>query len=180
MPAAHPPLSRGWLRRQANGPRESQRREPGEKGLGKRSTHGHSSERWIREFELAADVLSLDISYPMNSRGAAKFAIGSDPKSEMTPERPRDIVASRPIEQGAPKRGSDDRIPVNPTRLDPRNNFKFRLNWEGQYVAGVSRVSALRRVTEVVEHRDGGDPSISRKSPGLTQFDAITLERRVA
>jgi phage tail-like protein len=70
-------------------------------------------------------------------------------------------------------------FPVNPTRFDPYKDFKFRVKWDGQYVAGVSRISALRRTTEVVEYREGGDPSISRKLPGLTQFDAITLERGV-
>ena len=55
---------------------------------------------------------------------------------------------------------------VNPTRFDPYKNFKFRLKWDGQYVAGISKVSALKRTTEVVKHRDGGDPSTSRKSPG--------------
>jgi hypothetical protein len=34
---------------------------------------------------------------------------------------------------------------VNPTRLDPYKNFKFRLKWDGVYVAGVSKVSALIR-----------------------------------
>ncbi len=70
-------------------------------------------------------------------------------------------------------------FPVNPTRFDPYKNFKFRLKWDGQYIAGVSHVSGLRRVTEVVEHREGGGPSTSRKSPGLTQYDAITVERGV-
>ena len=68
---------------------------------------------------------------------------------------------------------------VNSLRFDPYKNFKFRVKWDGRYVAGVSRVSALRRVTEVVEHREGGDPSTSRKSPGRTQYDSITLERGV-
>ncbi len=44
-------------------------------------------------------------------------------------------------------------FPVNPQRLDPYKNFKFRVKWDGKYVAGVSKVSALRRVTEVVAHR---------------------------
>src|ERR1700735_4051667 len=66
---------------------------------------------------------------------------------------------------------------VNTTRFDPYKNFKFRVKWDGRYVAGVSKVSGLKRTTEVVEHREGGDPSTSRKSTGLTQFDAITLER---
>lgn len=68
---------------------------------------------------------------------------------------------------------------VNPQRVDPYKNFKFRLKWDGQYVAGVSRISALRRTTEVVRHREGGDPSSSHKSPGLTDFAPITIERGV-
>jgi phage tail-like protein len=67
-------------------------------------------------------------------------------------------------------------FPVNATRLDPYKNFKFRVKWDGQYVAGVSKVSVLKRTTEVVRHRDGGDFSSSRKSPGRTEFDPITLE----
>src|SRR5262249_41115067 len=55
---------------------------------------------------------------------------------------------------------------VNPQRFDPYKNFKFRVKWDGRYIAGVSRISALRRATEVIEHREGGDPSTSRKSPG--------------
>jgi phage tail-like protein len=66
---------------------------------------------------------------------------------------------------------------VNPQRYDPYKGFNFRVKWDGQYVAGVSKVSGLKRTTEVVEHREGGDPSTSRKSTGLTQFEAITLER---
>jgi phage tail-like protein len=68
---------------------------------------------------------------------------------------------------------------VNAQRFDPYKNFKFRVKWDGRYVAGVSKVSALKRTTEVVRHRDGGDPSSSRKSPGRTEFDAVTLERGV-
>ena len=68
---------------------------------------------------------------------------------------------------------------VNPTRFDPYKNFKFRVKWDGRYVAGVSKCGALKRTTEVVEHRDGGDPSTSRKSPGRTKYEAITLERGV-
>jgi phage tail-like protein len=68
---------------------------------------------------------------------------------------------------------------VNPQRFDPYKNFKFRLKWDGHYVAGVSKVSGLKRTTEVVKFRDGGDPSTSRKSPGRTEYDAITLERGV-
>ena len=68
---------------------------------------------------------------------------------------------------------------VNPQRLDPYKNFKFRVKWDGRYVAGVSKVGVLRRTTEVVPFREGGDPSTSHKSPGRTEYDAITLERGV-
>jgi phage tail-like protein len=65
----------------------------------------------------------------------------------------------------------------NTNRPDPYKNFKFRVKWDGKYVAGVSKISALKRTTEVIEHREGGDPSTSRKSPGRTKFEPITLER---
>ena len=68
---------------------------------------------------------------------------------------------------------------VNASRFDPYKNFKFRIKWDGRYVAGISKCSALKRSTEVVEHREGGDPSSSRKSPGRTKFEGITLERGV-
>jgi phage tail-like protein len=68
-------------------------------------------------------------------------------------------------------------FPANPKRLDPYKNFKFRLKWDGKYVAAVSKVSSLKRTTEVVEHRNGGDPSMSRKSPGRISYPGFTLER---
>ena len=68
---------------------------------------------------------------------------------------------------------------VNATRFDPYKNFKFRVKWDGKYVAGISKCSPLKRTTEVVEHREGGDPSSSRKSPGRSKYEAITLERGV-
>lgn len=68
---------------------------------------------------------------------------------------------------------------VNARRADPYKNFRFRVKWDGRYVAGISKASALSRSTEVVEHREGGDQSTSRKSPGRTSFEAITLERGV-
>lgn len=68
---------------------------------------------------------------------------------------------------------------VNTTRFDPYKNFKFRVKWDGKYVAAVSKVSVLKRTTEVVEFREGGDLSSMRKSPGQTKFEPITLERGV-
>jgi phage tail-like protein len=69
---------------------------------------------------------------------------------------------------------------VNATRFDPYKNFKFRVKWDGRYVAGVSKISPLKRTTEPVKHREGGDPSTTRKSPGRTEFEAITIARGVS
>jgi phage tail-like protein len=68
---------------------------------------------------------------------------------------------------------------VNTQRIDPYKNFKFRLRWDGKIVAGLSKVSALKRTTEVVSHREGGDISTQRHSPGASKFDPITLERGI-
>lgn len=68
-------------------------------------------------------------------------------------------------------------FPANPQRRDPYKNFKFRIRWDGRYVAGVNKVSGLRRTTEAVRFREGGDPSSSRVSPGQTNYEAVTLER---
>src|SRR5215510_14846891 len=69
---------------------------------------------------------------------------------------------------------------VNVNRFDPYKNFKFRVKWDGQYVAGLCKVTGgMKRTTKLVTHREGGDPSTSRKSPGPTEYDPITLERGV-
>jgi phage tail-like protein len=68
---------------------------------------------------------------------------------------------------------------VNAQRFDPYKNFKFRVKWDGKYVAGISKVGALKRTTEPVTHREGGDPSSSRISPGQTKYEPIMLERGV-
>ena len=68
---------------------------------------------------------------------------------------------------------------VNPQRFDPYKNFKFRVKWDGRYVAGISKVGALKRTTESIPHREGGDPSTERQSPGKTKYEPISLERGV-
>jgi phage tail-like protein len=70
-------------------------------------------------------------------------------------------------------------FPANPTRFDPYKNFKVRVKWDGRYVLGVSKVGLLKRTTEVIKHREGGDHSSSRKLPGRTEYDPIQLERGV-
>lgn len=68
---------------------------------------------------------------------------------------------------------------ANAQRVDPYKNFRFRVKWDGNYVAGVSKVGSLKRSTQVISHREGGDPMTPRKSPGQSSFDAIVLERGV-
>lgn len=87
--------------------------------------------------------------------------------------------SSRWLARSRRREGVMAQFSVNAQRFDPYKNFKFRVKWDGKYVAGVSKVGALKRTTEVVEHREGGDPSIGRKSPGRTKYEAITLERGV-
>ncbi len=67
----------------------------------------------------------------------------------------------------------------NARRVDPYKNFKFRILWDDKPVMGVSKVGALKRSTEVVKHRDGGDNSTDHKSPGRTTYDAISVERGI-
>jgi len=66
-----------------------------------------------------------------------------------------------------------------PNRFDPYKNFRFRLKWDGKYIAGVSKVSPLSRITDVIEIRDGEDPGAPFKALGRTRYEAITLERGV-
>src|SRR5215218_5628926 len=69
---------------------------------------------------------------------------------------------------------------VNANRVDPYKTFKFLvLDSNGKTVMGVSKVSALKRTTEVVKHRDGGDNSTDHKSPGRTTYEAVAMERGV-
>jgi len=65
------------------------------------------------------------------------------------------------------------------SRFDPYKNYKFKLKWDGQYVAGLSKMTPLKRTTEVVKHREGGDPSSSHKGIGRTEYDGITFSRGV-
>lgn len=68
---------------------------------------------------------------------------------------------------------------VNTHRFDPYKNFKFRVQLDGKYIAGISKISGLKRSTDPVVHREGSDPSISRLSPGIWRFEPVTLERGI-
>lgn len=70
-------------------------------------------------------------------------------------------------------------LSTTPDALEPHKEYKFRVKWDGKYVVGVSKISSLKRTTDVMKHRDGTDPSTDRKSPGRTTYDAIVLERGI-
>jgi phage tail-like protein len=70
-------------------------------------------------------------------------------------------------------------MPQFSVNADPFETSRFRVIWDGKPVASVSKVSALRRTTEVVEYRDGGDPLAAHRGPGRTMWEPITLERGV-
>ena len=68
------------------------------------------------------------------------------------------------------------RFNVNSHRIDPYKNFRFRIGWDGQLVAALSEMSAIKKATETVEWRAAGDSGIIRKMPGRTKWEPITFE----
>jgi phage tail-like protein len=70
-------------------------------------------------------------------------------------------------------------FPADPARYDPYKNYRFKVKWDGNYVAGVNKVSMLKRPTEAVKNRTDGDPSVVRVMPGQSTYDPITLEQGV-
>jgi phage tail-like protein len=68
------------------------------------------------------------------------------------------------------------RLTPQTNRFDPYRNFRFRVKWDGQYVAGLTKMGALKRTTEMVEFREAGENITSRKLPGKTSYTAVSLE----
>jgi len=68
---------------------------------------------------------------------------------------------------------------VNSDRFDPYMGFKFKVKWDGKYVAGLNKCSALKKTTEVTPWYEAGDQSAPRQLPGKTKYDAITLQAGV-
>jgi uncharacterized protein len=111
------------------------------------------------------------------NRGIVNIVVG------FAPLKPAEFVIVK-IQQHAGKLIEDNSKKLPKFRLSsttsyPYKNFKFRIKWDGKYIAGVSKVSALKRTTEVAEHREGDDPSTSRKIAGRTKYDPIILERGI-
>lgn len=73
----------------------------------------------------------------------------------------------------------DHELKPGAMRHDPYKNLRFRIKWDGRYVAGCSKVGALTRTSPVVSHREGGDFSTPRKQPGGSEF-AVFGESKIA
>ncbi len=71
------------------------------------------------------------------------------------------------------------RMNASTNRFDPYRNFRFKVKWDGQYVAGLSKMTALKRSTEMTEWHEAGENIVSRKLPGKTKYEAVTLEAGV-
>src|SRR5690349_12915875 len=72
-------------------------------------------------------------------------------------------------------------FPVNINRFDPYKNYRFLVYFVGppmEAVAGVSKVSGLKRTSDVIEYKEGGN-AITVKGIGRTKYEPITLERGV-
>jgi phage tail-like protein len=89
----------------------------------------------------------------------------------------RDVGITQGQEWGGKTEGAMAEFTVNPARQDPLKGFNFRVKWDGKYIPGITRVSALIRTTDVVSEREGGNRSNIRHGPGVTQFGPIVLER---
>lgn len=74
---------------------------------------------------------------------------------------------------------SETPVGIDNRRFDPFPNSKFRVSWDGLNIAGITKVSVLKRTTEVIEHRAGADPGSPQHSPGQTRYAPITLERGI-
>jgi phage tail-like protein len=71
------------------------------------------------------------------------------------------------------------RMNASTNRFDPYRNFRFKVKWDNQYVAALSKMGALKRTTEMVEFREAGENITSRKLPGKTSYTAVTMEAGV-
>lgn len=68
-------------------------------------------------------------------------------------------------------------FPANAHRYDPYRTFKFQVVIAGRTVAGLSKMGALKKSTEVVNWRSAGDPSMQRAIPGGSKNETIAFEQ---
>jgi phage tail-like protein len=68
-------------------------------------------------------------------------------------------------------------FPVNTHRHDPYRTFKFQILIDGQPVAGLKKMGALKKKTESIKWRSAGDPAHERQLPGGSSYEPVTLEQ---
>ena len=61
-------------------------------------------------------------------------------------------------------------------RNDPYKNFRFRVEIDGITQAGFSECSFAASTVELIEYREGTDPTHTRKLSGRTKFGNIILK----
>jgi len=75
------------------------------------------------------------------------------------------------------------KVDVSSRRIDPYKNYSIRLKWKvgdkWRTVLGASKVSGLKRTTEVVKQRSGGENNRDHKTPTRTSYEGITLEQAI-
>src|SRR5215469_2431469 len=69
---------------------------------------------------------------------------------------------------------------VNTHRYDPYKSYRFHVYFDTSTapVAGVSKVSGIKRSSDVIEYKQGGNAAVL-KGPGRNKYEAITLERGI-
>jgi phage tail-like protein len=90
----------------------------------------------------------------------------------------QDQQLARSVEQNTKENGVAEPR-VKHARFDPYKNFRFRVKWDGRYVAGLNKSAPLNGITKAIEHREGTGPNTSRQSPGRSKYEAVTLQRGV-
>lgn len=68
-------------------------------------------------------------------------------------------------------------FPVNAHREDPYRSFLFQVVIDGSPVAGLKKMSGLKRTVEAVKWRSAGDPTHERVLPGGATYEPVTLEQ---
>lgn len=68
-------------------------------------------------------------------------------------------------------------FPANAHRYDPYRSFLFQVIIDGAPVAGLKKMSGLKRTVEAVKWRSAGDPTHERVLPGGATYEPITLEQ---
>lgn len=61
-------------------------------------------------------------------------------------------------------------------RKDPYKNYRFLVEIDGIVQAGFAECSGFGSEVQVVEYREGGDPTTARKLPGTAKYPDITLK----